>query len=81
MLTGYHLVASSEDQIPVPQIQGEETATERRSTDELNTGFAVVVPWERLIEIIESEPVEKEMNAVVNRRIQQSGYRPAVLGG
>ena len=48
MLTGYHIVTSTEDQIAVPQHQGDPVgADERDSLDQRNTGFAVVVPWEQ----------------------------------
>ena len=50
MIVGYHLVASAEDQIVVPQVQGNDPYPEY-SLDERNTGFAVVIPMERVFEI------------------------------
>jgi len=84
MMLGYHLVASAEDQIIVPQRQ---PATSRQgmptdpqqdySLDERNTGFGVVLPIERMLDIMESEPVRKKMDEAIDRPQRNTRVRPA----
>ena len=72
MMLGYHLVASAEDQIVVPKMQGEEPQSEY-SLDERNTGFAVVVPIEKLFDVMEASDTRKIMDAEIRRRRQSDG--------
>lgn len=68
MLTGYHIVASAEDQIEVPKFQGDNLPQrdgDDFSIDERNTGFAVVVPWERLLDLMEEDWVQKEADTAI----------------
>jgi hypothetical protein len=72
MMLGYHLVASAKDQIVVPKMQGEEPQSEY-SLDERNTGFAVVVPIEKLFDVMEASDTRKIMDAEIRRRRQSDG--------
>lgn len=80
MLTGYHIVASAADQIEVPKIQGEdlpERDEDGAPIDERNTGFAVVVPWERLLDLIESDTLQKDADMAIANHLKSANYRPA----
>ena len=72
IMLGYHLVASAKDQIVVPKMQGEEPQSEY-SLDERNTGFAVVVPIEKLFDVMEASDTRKIMDAEIRRRRQSDG--------
>jgi hypothetical protein len=63
IMIGYHLVESAEDQIIVPQVQGQ-PVTDQPSVDERNTGFAVVVPIERVYDIFEAPPLAITLSEV-----------------
>jgi hypothetical protein len=78
MLTGYHLLQSAEDQIIVPQYDGDEIlASEKDSADSRNTGFGVVVPWERLLEMTETPWLKADMDNAIANLIRNSGTVPA----
>jgi len=66
VMIGYHVVESKEDQIPVPQFQEPKPFREASAGfEERNTGFAVVIPEERLLEIIESDEMRKLMDGAI----------------
>lgn len=46
VLVGYHVVQSREDDIHVPQSQGDEPNSEPKALEDRNTGFGVVVPFD-----------------------------------
>ena len=74
------MVRSMEDQILVPQHQGDEIdISDKQSADDRNTGFAVVVPWERLLEMTETEWLRNDMNIGIDQLIRDKGGRPAGL--
>lgn len=67
-LVGYHIVQTREDQISVPKFQGDDLPEESKTgADERNTGFAVVIPIERLFEILEAPNIMKGLEAEVER--------------
>jgi hypothetical protein len=72
MTVGYQLVASAEDQIIVPQMQGNDTRPEY-SLDERNTGFAVVIPMERIFEIVEHEDFKNQAIRSIEHHLKTSG--------
>jgi len=67
VMLGYHLVASAEDQIVVPAMQGDVGGSDEPSLDERNTGFAVVLPIERIFETMESDTLRKSMDDAIER--------------
>lgn len=81
-LVGYHIVESREDQIEVPQFQGllhddlpnEEKPT--RSADERATGFAVVIPIERVMELVQGDLMKNVREQAANQHFGK-GYRKA----
>ena len=78
VMIGYHVVESSEDQIVVPQFQTPDNFKRTGgATAENNTGFAVVIPIERIFEAMEAEDVKKQLDSVIEKRFKQSGFRPA----
>lgn len=82
---GYHLVESKEDQILVPQHQGDPVDQgagrpyDPLRSDELRTGFSVVVPFERLLELAESPMWQNAMKASVEAARARSGHSPSGL--
>ena len=72
MMVGYQLVATAQDQIVVPQLQGEVPGSEY-SLDERNTGFAVVIPMERIFEIVESDEFNNQAIRSIEHRLKTSG--------
>lgn len=80
MVTGYHLVKSSQDQISVPTIQGDPVEEEDDpSADERNTGFAVVIPWDSFLTVSEDEQLIKALDETIKAELENSSYRPAGL--
>jgi hypothetical protein len=79
ILVGYHVVESKEDQISVPQFQtgSGAKATSAASPDEKNTGFGVVIPIERVFDIVESDLVKKGIEASAESYFKSSGYVPS----
>jgi hypothetical protein len=80
MMLGYHLVASAQDQIIVPRhwdAEVQDGLQDDYSLDERNTGFAVVVPFERLLEMAESEAFQNKMADSLRQEQQKTGFRPA----
>jgi len=76
ILVGYHVVESKTDQILVPQYQ-EGNMVESgaaHGVDERNTGFAVVIPIERVIEIFEIDSLVKHLDIEADRHYKESGY-------
>jgi hypothetical protein len=71
MMLGYHLVQSVEDQIIVPRLQQSEGSGDQLdenteySLDERSTGFGVVLPIERLIDVMESDYMTKAMDRAI----------------
>ncbi|MER8451533.1 serine protease [Mesorhizobium sp. M1428] len=78
VMIGYHLVRSAEDQIAVPH---NEDADPGPDTDERNTGFAVVVPIERVFDLLEKRELVAAMDETVNHLSKTGGFRPASVGG
>ena len=76
LLIGYHVVESKEDQIVVPQFQGAKSASADGGIDERNTGFAVVIPIERIFDILESAPVVAGQQAWIKHHME-TGFRAA----
>lgn len=82
---GYHLVESKEDQILVPQIQGDpvDQAADRPydplNSDQRRTGFSVVIPFDRLLELAESSMWQNAMKASVEAARARSGYKAPSL--
>jgi hypothetical protein len=68
---GYHLVEDAKDQIPVPKFQGDVDSDPGPSVDERNTGLAVVVPFERIVDMIEDKVVRDKMDPPIE--IGESG--------
>jgi hypothetical protein len=77
VLVGYHVVESKEDQIAVPRFQNGARDADASSPDERNTGFAVVIPIERVYDIIESPELKAIMEQQIQKRANKSGYRQA----
>ena len=80
ILVGYHVVESAEDQIQVPKFQPAKTAGAGGSSpsiDERNTGFAVVIPIERIFEILETPDMKAKFEKTAADHFAKSGYRPA----
>ena len=78
MHIGYHVVESKEDQIAVPQFQQRQgvRATSTTVPDEKNTGFGVVIPIERIFEIMELERMVKSFDFAHTERLKKSGFVP-----
>jgi hypothetical protein len=80
ILVGYHLVESREDQITVPRFgpgRLSVPAAVGESADERNTGFSVVIPYERILEVIQTESVMNRMKEIARGRLESAGYKPA----
>lgn len=77
MMLGYHIVQSAQDQIAVPLIQGEERG--EPSIDERNTRFAVVLPFECVLDLFEQEDSQEAMKRAARTHVAASGFRPAGL--
>jgi hypothetical protein len=82
MMLGYHLSASSEDEIVVPTMQQspkskaqENKKLDGLSLDERNTGFAVVLPIERLFDVMETDAMKKVMDQAIDKA--KGRVRPA----
>ena len=76
MLVDYHLIETQEDQIVVPQFQNEES-TDHNTTSgagKLNTGFGVVIPIERVIEILESDDEKERIRRALEAREKLNNY-------
>jgi len=75
VLVGYHVVETKEDQIAVPQFQqnnGSKAASAERGVDERNTGFAVVIPIERIFDILEKPELVATMKAWVQQNVKKA---------
>jgi hypothetical protein len=84
MMLGYHLSASIEDQIIVPQFQQssteswkEDSESDKLSLDERNTGFGIVLPIERLFDVMESELMNRSMDQAIDKPHGGTKFRPA----
>jgi hypothetical protein len=78
MMLGYHLVSTAEDQIHVPRIAGEDQPVPEYSMDERNTGFGVVIPLDRIFDVMEG--LHDIMAESAKRKLKNSGFREAGLG-
>jgi hypothetical protein len=74
MLIGYHMVESREDQIKIPRESNFSQTSAENGISELNTGFGVAIPIERLNEILESDEVTKMRKDAVSNHHGKSGY-------
>jgi len=77
MMLGYHLVASADDQIIVPANQGDDARSGKPSLDDRNTGFAVVIPIERIFDVMESDDIKKALDGAIDRDLRGARYREA----
>lgn len=76
MLIGYHFIETQEDQIVVPQFQNDEAAEDHEGDrpGKLNTGFGVVIPIERVIEILESDDEKARIKRGLEARAQLTNF-------
>jgi hypothetical protein len=79
IMVGYHIISTAEDQISVPSTQGGDTVVEY-SLDERNTGFAIVVPIERVYEILKSELVLKMLDFDVDSFLNSARHLATTSG-
>ena len=78
ILLGYHVVESREDQISVPQFgMAQAGANWSESIDQRNTGFGVVVPYERVIELFEDPKVVEMLTNHLEASKALGEFRPA----
>jgi hypothetical protein len=80
ILVGYHLVESREDQIAVPRFQPGRVAAPAaagESADERNTGFSVVIPYDRILEILQTEAVMNSLREIARAPMEGGGYQQA----
>lgn len=78
VMLGYHVVESAEDQITVQQFQGAENFKQTAGTTaENNTGLAVVVPIERVFEIMETDTMKAKLRESVEFSRKKAGFRAA----
>ncbi|TGU93166.1 hypothetical protein EN794_032410 [Mesorhizobium sp. M00.F.Ca.ET.151.01.1.1] len=80
MMVGYHLVRSAEDQIAIPH---DEDSQPGPDTDERNTGFAVVIPFEAILDIMETAPVKRSIEKGAeafhaNLKVRPAGATPVL---
>lgn len=81
ILIGHHVVQSKEDEMRVPQFQTKLESREVRPDQEYvgedrRTGFAVVLPIQRIFEFFESEPMQKFLKDNFEKARKNSGFRP-----
>lgn len=74
MMIGYHVVESRQDQIATPQFQGFRE-TSGAGSDERNTGFAVVIPEDRFLELMEMPEMSERLDQIVAEQHKRSGFR------
>jgi hypothetical protein len=79
VLVGYHVVATEEDQIKVPRHASTKAAgaDDLGSLDERNTGFGVVVPIERVVEVLENPETVSAMKKRADEFKKNTRLRPA----
>lgn len=79
ILVGYHCVEDPSDIIPVPRHAqtASSSGEDYYSADERNTGFGVVIPFERVCEIMEREDVRAVFDQVATSAKVTAGYREA----
>ena len=81
VLLAYHLVAHADDQIVVPRhpvAHASAPDSDGFMADERNTGFGVVVPFERVAEILNADALwERVARAVTARKEQYGRAKPA----
>jgi hypothetical protein len=75
MMLGYHLVGSTEDQIQVTQ-EARAAGLGPLTADERNTGLAVVIPFERILDVIERDEVRQLLDRAVDERLATMKVRP-----
>ncbi len=78
VLVGYHVVETKEDQVVVSKFQADPAEDDPQDTDSLdqrNTGFGVVIPIERVLEMLKR--MRPAMQAAIERESKKSGFRPA----
>lgn len=75
VLVGYHVVESAEDQVIV-SLRAGETSTEAHSTDQRNTGFGVVIPIERVLDIVERPEIQIQLQNIYEQHVRtQQGFK------
>jgi hypothetical protein len=84
ILVGLHVVESKEDQVLVPRFQesgsealDEDARDDEGSLDQRNTGFGVVIPIERALDIVERPDVRAAMAAGVALAKLMGQLKPA----
>jgi hypothetical protein len=82
ILIGHHMIKSKEAQLAVPQFQQlpedrEEGESDEMPLDERRTGFAVVIPINRIFEIFESDELRKILGQAADDSKAGSGFRRA----
>jgi hypothetical protein len=80
IVVGYHIIESREDQIVVPtfqQVAGNRQPLPPTQNDERRTGFAVVLPIQRVYELFEGKEMKKVLEASAEGIRRKSGYRRA----
>lgn len=76
ILLGHHIVTSEEDELPAPVFQHEKSRAPPPPRLDRNTGLGVVVPLERVFEIVESEKFTDMCAQAAKEHEAKSGYKP-----
>jgi Trypsin-like peptidase domain len=80
VLLGYHVVETKEDQVLVSKFQttgSDDGPNDTDSLDQRNTGFGVVVPIDRILDMLNSKFIQESMKAGIEKHTKESGFRPA----
>jgi hypothetical protein len=77
VLVGHHMIEYAKDQIPVPKFQGMGVDTEsnekpKPNMDAMNTGLGVVIPIERVLDIIEHPKMREILNRWADQHYSES---------
>jgi hypothetical protein len=75
MLLGHHVIESKEDEIPISEYQS--SGSEEPSVlSARNTGFGVVIPLQRITEILERDDIVRVLRQVAEQYRKKSGFVP-----
>ncbi len=78
MLVGYHLVDSKTDQVLVPRTQmvaQADAANDAYTFDERNTGFGIVIPIERVLDMLENPDLQLQMKIRAEQWLKNTGAK------
>lgn len=78
ILVGYHVVESKEDQVVVAKWQTPQEAEEPKDTyslDQRNTGFGIVIPFEKVVEMLKG--MKPGFKAYAEQLKKNTPFRPA----